>query len=348
MRSLYFLKMKRIKRMKQSHFLFSYILLFLCFTAKAQESKKGQWTNEDLKKARNEMFSEREQLDDLIGTEKTNDFIVCTLQRVEQEYENFAEADDDVEGVEIIADICIDSSEKPTQKPSVKGLWNVGDYEKMYTELNSSKAEFEQIIGEEQTKSFINCAMERMENEFPNFEAANNNPEEMKAIGFDCMTSILENQTSSKGNWSITDRQKAREHLEALRPDLEEMLSPREANAVMFCAIEKAETQYNNFKEADHDYEGMKTIGRECMNEVLDATESMRGLWTQEDLQKAHDEMENEREEMDELIGAKNTDSFIECALSEVEMMFENYEEADNSMEGVEEIAEKCMAKILE
>lgn len=70
-------------------------------------SSKGNWTDEDKEKARSEMNSERAQMDALIGKEKTDAFIDCAVEKVEENYDNFDAADSDREGIEKIAEDCM-------------------------------------------------------------------------------------------------------------------------------------------------------------------------------------------------------------------------------------------------
>ena len=70
-------------------------------------SSKGNWTDEDKEKARSEMNKERAQMDALIGKEKTDAFIDCAVEKVEDQYDNFESADTDRDGIEKIAEECL-------------------------------------------------------------------------------------------------------------------------------------------------------------------------------------------------------------------------------------------------
>ena len=74
---------------------------------------------------------------------------------------------------------------------------------------------------------------------------------------------------------------------------------------------------------------------------------SQRGNWSKADLKKARSEMESERKAMDELIGKKKTDAFIDCALQKVEARYQNFVEADSDKKGIEEIAKTCIHEVM-
>ncbi|MDB4516076.1 hypothetical protein N9089_00605 [Crocinitomicaceae bacterium] len=70
-------------------------------------SSKGNWTDEDKEKAKAEMNSERATLESVIGAEKTDQFIDCVVEKIEQEYDGFESADSDEAGIEKIAEECM-------------------------------------------------------------------------------------------------------------------------------------------------------------------------------------------------------------------------------------------------
>lgn len=74
---------------------------------------------------------------------------------------------------------------------------------------------------------------------------------------------------------------------------------------------------------------------------------SERGNWSKADINRARSEMESARKEMDDLIGKKKTDAFIDCALQKIEMRYTNFKEADSDHAGIEKIAENCINEVM-
>lgn len=156
-----------------------------------------------------------------------------------------------------------------------------------------------------------------------------------------------EAKTSKKGEWTDEDKERAIAELNSKRDEMVEMIGEANTDEIIDCAMEKIQANYENFADADSDHEGMRQIGAECMTELLEAGASIRGKWSDEDIEKAHAELESSRETLEALVGVETTDEFIDCVLERVQAEYVNFLEADSDFEGMEAIGEECMTSLL-
>ena len=160
-------------------------------------------------------------------------------------------------------------------------------------------------------------------------------------------TSEDEAKTSKKGAWTEEDKERAITELNSKRDEMVDMIGEDNTDKIFDCAMEKIQANYDNFQEANSDYEGMREIGADCMKELLANGASIKGMWSEEDLDKARAELESSRETLEALVGAETTDEFIECVLERVQAEYANFLEADSDFEGMEAIGEECMTSLL-
>jgi len=159
-------------------------------------------------------------------------------------------------------------------KDSDKGSWSQADKDKALTELNSSSEEMEELIGSENTKVMFDCALEKMQDKYKNFEGANNDYDGMRVIGRECMEELLATGISSKGNWNSEELMKARTGLNAERGPIDDLVGVEKTNEFIECALERIEQSYPNYAAADVDLKGMEKIGEECMLNVLGVSQN--------------------------------------------------------------------------
>lgn len=74
---------------------------------------------------------------------------------------------------------------------------------------------------------------------------------------------------------------------------------------------------------------------------------STKGNWSDDDKERAREELNSERDQMEVLIGKEKTDAFIDCAMEKIEANYENFEAADSDIPGMEKIGEECMTELL-
>lgn len=154
-------------------------------------------------------------------------------------------------------------------------------------------------------------------------------------------------KVSEKGAWTDAEKEKALDELNTKRSEMEAMIGAEYTEKMYDCTMEKIQAQYDNFRQADSDYAGMRQIGADCMIELLESSNSTKGNWNEMDLTRARFELSKEREQLDALIGTEQTDLFIECAIEEIQNKYKNFREADSDIAGMEKIGEQCMLDLL-
>lgn len=87
--------------------------------------------------------------------------------------------------------------------------------------------------------------------------------------------------------------------------------------------------------------------GEEPKEEQLEEV-SKKGDWTDSDIERALAEINSERDQLVALIGEEKTDAFIDCAMEKIEANYENFEDADSDLSGMEKIGEDCMMGLIE
>lgn len=68
---------------------------------------------------------------------------------------------------------------------------------------------------------------------------------------------------------------------------------------------------------------------------------SKKGAWSEEDKKLAHDAVETLRADLEATYG-EYTDDFLDCYLGKAEMNYDNYNSANNDLEGMQKIATEC------
>jgi len=70
-------------------------------------STKGDWSESDKKRMRDEFEKQRSQLDAIIGKEKTDKWLECAMMKMEANYNNPEEVDKDLKAAETIGAECM-------------------------------------------------------------------------------------------------------------------------------------------------------------------------------------------------------------------------------------------------
>ena len=81
------------------------VLLFI--TSSCGGSTKGHWTEEDKTKLKTEFNKQRSQLDQILGKEKTDKWVNCAIDKMEQKFNNPEAADNDTKAAEKIGEECM-------------------------------------------------------------------------------------------------------------------------------------------------------------------------------------------------------------------------------------------------
>jgi len=74
------------------------VLLFI--TSSCGGSTKGHWTEEDKTKLKTEFNKQRSQLDQILGKEKTDKWVNCAIDKMEQKFDNPEAAEKAIERVD--------------------------------------------------------------------------------------------------------------------------------------------------------------------------------------------------------------------------------------------------------
>lgn len=74
---------------------------------------------------------------------------------------------------------------------------------------------------------------------------------------------------STKGNWTDSDKDAAREALDAQKSSLESLVGAEKTEQIIDCALEKIEAQYENIDALNDDKEGLSKIGEDCAMEAM-------------------------------------------------------------------------------
>jgi len=214
-------------------------------------SKKGQWTESDKQK----FNSQLESVDLSALGEYKSQMIDCYLNKIEENYTSYEEADKDVEGCKNLGFECYDEFIKFTSK---KGRWCESDKQKFNDQMDSVELT---DLGEYKSQ-MIECYLNKVEANYSSFEEANKDVEGCKSLGFKCYNEII-NSISKKGKWSELDKQKFYMLMES-----EDLSNLGKYKAQMLeCYFNKVEAKYSSFEEADKDIEGCKKLGLKCVDE---------------------------------------------------------------------------------
>jgi hypothetical protein len=93
--------------LRMKHLFMVSLATTLMFAYGCSGSTKGNWTDEDKAQMRKEFNKERAELDQMLGKETTDKWLDCALEKMENKYENPAEADKDIKGAEQIGADCM-------------------------------------------------------------------------------------------------------------------------------------------------------------------------------------------------------------------------------------------------
>lgn len=231
---------------------------------------------------------------------------------------------------------------------SVKGNWTKAEKEKAIAEMNTTRGQLDELVGEAGAQLIIDCAIEKIQMQYKNFAEAVADYDGMHAIGKSCAEEVIASGISIKGQWNDTDLEKARAEINSEREAMESAIGKDGTDQFMNCALNKLEQAYPNFEAANSDLSGAELIGEECANEILDGGISMQGNWSEKDLSRARASLEEERAAIDELIGREKTNELFDCAIKTIEQNYPNFYTADKDIDGMAKIGEECMLRILE
>lgn len=184
---------------------------------KTGESSVGSWTMEDIQSGASVVFEFRQDLLDLYG-ENAYLIIDCYLIGAINSYDNFAEANTDIEGCTLLLSECIEnysyvqeySDDYYEESNSVeyqytfsevfltdyregkskKGSWNYSDKQQAIEIMESVAESLEESFGEF-TDDFILCYLLKAEENYKSFEEANLDSLGMEQLAMKCSDDIF-------------------------------------------------------------------------------------------------------------------------------------------------------------
>lgn len=169
-----------------------FALPMVLFTTAYAGGDKGKWSKKDRKKFAKAMEEQNEVLD-AMGDMK-DPFVDCYFEKLQANYEGFAEADNDHLGAKRFASQCIQElniggEERPSK--SMEGLWSRKDVVSFYKEMDGIWDSLE-ALGEKRVE-FIECYLKVLESSYQNFDEANSDAEGAGEAAEKCV-SVLGNE----------------------------------------------------------------------------------------------------------------------------------------------------------
>lgn len=83
-----------------------------------------------------------------------------------------------------------DEKEEEKEPVSEKGNWTDAEKERAMAEIASARADLEAFLGEN-TDTYVNCYLEKVMNEYANFDAANIDEPGCTKLATECMEEIM-------------------------------------------------------------------------------------------------------------------------------------------------------------
>ena len=162
-------------------------ILLLSANVAFSQSVKGNWSNKDMAKAREEINSIRGEVQESMGDD-TDEYLDCYLQKVVNKYSNFEEADNDVDGCTKLAEKCLkELGANSSEKQSKKGNWNQTDIQRANAEVNAMRSEVHEMMGED-TDAYLACYLTKIEAHYKNFDKANADLKGCTKLATDCVS----------------------------------------------------------------------------------------------------------------------------------------------------------------
>lgn len=163
-----------------------FVVLSLILLTACDISTKGSWSEEDKALAQAEVDKIDKELD-YLGEHKQA-FIDCYLEKAEANYSSFKEADADAPGCEKLALECSEEIMAAAAGSSEKGNWSEGDMKELMKVMAELEGELT-WLGED-TKTFLDCYVDKIVDNYDSFLAANVDGEGCEAISEECLAEL--------------------------------------------------------------------------------------------------------------------------------------------------------------
>ncbi|MFT6921645.1 MAG: hypothetical protein ACJA1C_000642 [Crocinitomicaceae bacterium] len=153
-------------------------LLFSC-----NVSTKGNWTEEDKAKFRTELETVKTEIE--AGGLNFDTFIECAIEKAEQKFSSFEEADSDFAGCEAIGKEC--ALQLIGNSGSKAGNWSEQDIKIIESTMDELRAEDE---GNSELDAFYDCYSEKLMATYDSFYDADNDGAGCAELSQECMTEL--------------------------------------------------------------------------------------------------------------------------------------------------------------
>jgi len=260
------------------------------------------------------------------------------------------------------------------QDVSQKGNWSQKDRNNAFESLQASRSQFVNYLDSTSTETLISCLVDKMENTYANFDAVEQNSDEVQELTQNCLDFIMEtsgkitpmgNPESKKGEWASADISSLVKELEKLRPELESTMPVDKIDQLLVCIALKTQDHYKNFAVALSDtsntmpgflYSCMEEQGvfnnqqdpfeTEPKNNLAPDPNSSKGNWSENDKIALKQELNEMRPDLEARIGREKTDQVFGCILLNFEVSFENYADINNHPEMYKSILDQCYQEL--
>lgn len=165
--------------------------LGIILTSCGDGSEKGNWSEEDREKF-DEVMEENAGSFEAMGDLK-DEFIECYYDKLEANYENFEEADGDLEGAKKYAQECTEEllyGKGNGESESTKGNWSKEDIDRFNADMESVDGQLD-AMGD-MKEAFIECYFDKLQNTFGSYTEANSDVEAASAFAQECTEEVMQ------------------------------------------------------------------------------------------------------------------------------------------------------------
>lgn len=169
--------------MRRISLLIKFIIVVLVLFSCGPKSTKGKWTKFDKESLRKDI--ENSNVLDKYSNDIKDKYINCCLQKCEESFSSYIEANSNEYKSKQILDEC---SKEVFSNGSIKGKWSKIDKDKFRLEMN--KVEELNNLGDLKNR-WIECFLSKSESEFSSYFEGSNEIEKTKEISQECSREIL-------------------------------------------------------------------------------------------------------------------------------------------------------------
>ncbi len=249
-----------------------FISILIVSTSLSQVSVKGNWSEIEKNTLIDELKAARASFETFLDSSQVDALILCLADEIEAEFENMDEMDGNSTDVERMTFECLEkmgllSNENVEAALSEKGKWSDYDRSQAYANLEYTRNVMSEVVDSNQVDLLFDCVVNKLEMNYENLIEASNDGNNISILTSDCIKelNLFENtSTSTKGNWSPSDKAALEEQLEYLRMDLEKQASKEKIALVFECIRDKFENAFDNYEDINNHPETYRGILDDC------------------------------------------------------------------------------------